>query len=167
MNSGSNKSAEETMGSSNNKPISAPPVAISANTRKLVLRVIIALGMLVGIIIVSSLIRDCVNQPKKHPEKMGPSAQASIPLASSPVADWPKWILPPKGKSEIVPVPSGMHIVMDGSRFICHSRYLDGSEYARDSENPGPAGPDGQVTGSYATNKANEPNIVSYAFAPN
>ncbi|MFA5744774.1 MAG: hypothetical protein WC887_01010 [Candidatus Paceibacterota bacterium] len=89
------------------------------------------------------------------------SAQASIPLASAPVAEWPKIILPPGGKSELIPVPSGMHIVMNGDDFLLHNVYTDGHESAFGE----PSCVDGPLAGAYATNKTRKTNIVSYAFS--
>jgi hypothetical protein len=58
------------------------------------------------------------------------SAQAAVPLASSSQALWPKLAIPPRAKSELVPVPTGMHIVMAGYQFRNHTVYADGTDCA-------------------------------------
>ncbi len=86
--------------------------------------------------------------------------RSEIPLASSPQSEWPKLVIPAGGRSDMVPRPSGMHIVMAGTRFLHHAVYQNGEECSR-----GPSCPEGSV-GSYARNHAKETNSVSYAYAP-
>lgn len=87
---------------------------------------------------------------------------SDIPLASAPQSSWPKLVIPAGGRSELVPVPPGMYIVMAGSGFINHTIYRDGHECSFN----GTQCPGGAVAGNYATNETQETNIVSYAFAP-
>lgn len=87
---------------------------------------------------------------------------SDIPLASAPQSSWPKLVIPAGGRSELVPVPPGMYIVMAGSGFINHTIYRDGHECSFS----GTQCPGGAVAGNYATNETQETNIVSYAFAP-
>ena len=88
--------------------------------------------------------------------------RSDIPLASAPQSSWSKLVIPAGGRSELVPVPPGMYIVMAGNGFINHTVYRDGHECSFS----GTQCPDGAVAGNYATNETQETNIVSYAFAP-
>lgn len=90
------------------------------------------------------------------------AAHSEIPLASSPQSSWPKLAIPANGKSERIPVPPGMRIVMAGNKFLLHNVYRDGNECSFNQSCPDI----GAVAGNYATNEAQETNIVAYAFAP-
>jgi len=89
--------------------------------------------------------------------------QAKIPLASEPVAEWAKLILPPNGKSERIPVPPGMEFRVSGRGADLHTVYSDGHESVISVES-GESNPSGPIVGEYVTNRTNETNIVSYAF---
>jgi|GEM_PF-3325549 len=91
-----------------------------------------------------------------------PQANTNVSQANTPVSEWKKIVLPPGGKSELIPVPLHMHIVMDGENFLLHNVYQDGHE--RTFGGVRAAGP---LVGAYATNKVNEKNTISYSFAPN
>ena len=93
--------------------------------------------------------------------------RTSIPLASEPVSTWPKIVLQPGGRSKLIPIPLGMHVIVDGNNFLLHTVFLDGHEVIRSSEKPNqlPLTSD-RLIGAYVTNKAKETNIVSYAYAP-
>ena len=66
------------------------------------------------------------------------------------------------GKSERIPVPPYMHVVMKGDNFRLHNVYRDGHECAF-----GEACTDGPLAAVYATNEdTKNPNIVSYSYAP-
>jgi hypothetical protein len=90
------------------------------------------------------------------------AARSEIPLASSPQSSWPKWAIPPGGKSERIVSPPGFHLVAAGNHFLLHAVYPDGREcsFGQVCENAS------QII-NYATNEAKETNIVPYAFAPN
>lgn len=91
-------------------------------------------------------------------------ARSEIPLASSPQSSWPKLVIPAGGRSERIPVPQSMHVVMGGENFRFHCVYRDGHE-----ESFGKGGSscsDGNMPYVYATNEnSKDVNIVSYAYA--
>jgi len=153
------------MPSDNKSTLVSSPVTVSADTRKWVLRVIIALGMIVGVTLFSSLVRDC-NHKQDTEEKaknIAGTTTTRIPLASAPIAEWPKLVLEPGG-SEQIPVLYGMQTIVEGSRADIHTVYADGSEHVVLIES-GRSNPDGQIVRAYVTNRMQETNIVSYAFA--
>lgn len=66
------------------------------------------------------------------------------------------------GKSERIPVPPYMHVVMKGDNFRLHNVYRDGHECAF-----GEACTDGPLAAVYVTNEdTKNPNIVSYSYVP-
>ncbi|MFA6018579.1 MAG: hypothetical protein WC776_05400 [Patescibacteria group bacterium] len=91
--------------------------------------------------------------------------KSTIPLVRElPVAERPKLVLPPKGKSKRIPVPQGMHVVMSGEDFRFHCVYQDGHEESFGAGES--ACSDGNMPFVYATNnREKEQNIVSYAYA--
>lgn len=90
------------------------------------------------------------------------AVQVQVPLASSPQSSWPKLAVPANGKSEIIPLPSGMRVVWAGYQFRNYTMYPDGHECAFNGTTPCPNG----GTGTYANNEANVVNVIAYAFAP-
>ena len=90
------------------------------------------------------------------------ATRTEVPLASSPQSSWPKLVIPAGGKSELIAVPPGMHIVMNGNNFRVHNVYTDGKDCAF-----GESCIAGPLVGNYAKNEAQTTNIVVYAFAPN
>ncbi|MCR4276083.1 MAG: hypothetical protein NUV90_01730 [Candidatus Parcubacteria bacterium] len=97
--------------------------------------------------------------PSTNPQQ---ATRSEVPLASSPQSSWPKLVIPANGKSERIPVPPGMRIVMAGNKFLLHNVYRNGNECSFNQSCPDV----GAVAGNYATNEAQETNIVAYAFAP-
>lgn len=145
----------------NNMSVPAKTVAISEYTKKWLWRVFIAISMIIGIIIFSSLVRNCDNQT---PEKSLIATQTNIPLASAPVTEWPKLTIPAGGRSERIQLPLGMHhITVIGNNYLLYSVYQDGHECWSFGQE---TCPDGAVTEYFVTNEVSEMNIVSYAFAP-
>jgi hypothetical protein len=88
------------------------------------------------------------------------ATRSEVPLASSPQSTWPKLVIPAGGRSELIPVPQGMHVTMvGGNKFRLHTVYQDGSECAF-----GDSCPISPQKGVYAKNEATDTNIVSYAY---
>lgn len=98
---------------------------------------------------------------QEKPEKATHIVRSEIPLASSPQSSWPKLVMSAGGRTELIPVPPQMHIVMNGNDFRVHNVYQDGHECAF-----GESCVAGPLKGNYATNEAKGTNIISYAFAP-
>ncbi|MDE2173300.1 MAG: hypothetical protein KGJ31_01715 [Patescibacteria group bacterium] len=90
------------------------------------------------------------------------NTRSNIPLASAPQSSWPKLVMAAAGESARIAVPLKMHVVMVGSNFLLHNVYQDGHECAF-----GESCADGSLASVYATNKADETNVISYAFASN
>lgn len=69
----------------------------------------------------------------------------------------------PGGKSERIPVPFQMHVVMNGKDFRFHCVYADGHEESFiTGERPCS---DGDMPFVYATNtRGNEPNVITYSY---
>jgi len=88
----------------------------------------------------------------------------SIPLASAPVAEWPKLVIPPKGSLELPRSPSKMHIIVHGRNANLHTVYTNGHECVIPVESDG-SNPDGPVAKEYVTNEMSEENVISYAFS--
>ena len=77
-----------------------------------------------------------------------------------------KQVLPmsPGGKSQLVPVPQGMTVMMRGEDFRYHCVYGDGHEESYGKGEP--RCPDGHMPFVYATNsRAKEANVVTYFYA--
>ena len=83
---------------------------------------------------------------------------SAVPFASAPQTEWPKLVIPPRGRSGLVRRPPGMHIVMAGYQFRHIMVFPGGTECSF-----GQQCPDGPI-GGYAQNEAGETNTVSYAF---
>ena len=136
----------------------------SRKFRKTAQRAIIAVTTLIMLFVLTFIVA------RRHGESRPPvtneaSESTKIPLASTPVAQWPKIVLPPGGKSERIPVPQGMRVAMDGEDFRFHCVYRDGHEesFGKREESC----PNGDMPFVYAMNgRKKEPNIVSYAYAP-
>ena len=127
-------------------------------TREKLLRRALSIAMamlLVGIPIGGWIMSPSVGAPQR-------AVRSVIPLVSS-AQSWQKLVIPAGGRSERIPVPPGMRIVMVGNRFLNHTVYQDGSECTFNIQKPCP---NGAVVGNYATNETRETNIISYAFAP-
>lgn len=90
------------------------------------------------------------------------NSRSEVPLASSPQSSWPKLVIPAGGKSEVIPLPSGMRVMWAGYQFRNYTVYPDGHECAFNGTTPCPDG----GTGTYANNEVNVVNVVAYAFAP-
>lgn len=90
--------------------------------------------------------------------------RSEIPLASSSRESWLKLVLAEGGKSQRIPVPPQMTVVMFGEEFRVHCVYRDGHEIDfGKGEEPCPKG---NMPFVYATNEAKGGNIILYAYAP-
>ncbi len=89
------------------------------------------------------------------------NSSARIPLASMPRSSWTKLTIPPGERSETFAIPPGMRGVIEGSKFLVHNVYENGSECAA-NEKCG-----GSSALAYVTNedKVNW-NVVSVHFVP-
>lgn len=72
---------------------------------------------------------------------------------------WTKIVLPPNGRSELIPVPFKMHIVTDGYNHLIHNVYRDGHECTEKCA-------DGDDPSIYITNELGTENIVYYTQVP-
>jgi len=115
------------------------------------------LAVMVFIVLIGFPVWSWLAKPNSHS-----GACSEIPLASEPVSAWPKLVMPAGGKSKNVPVPQGMHVVMNGEDFHFHCVYLNGHDI---SFGKGGSCPSGNMPFVYATNdRVDEQNIVSYAY---
>lgn len=104
------------------------------------------------------------NDQPEIPAQAGVSVQTSITLASMPVAEWPKLIIPAGGISRRIPLPLGMHhITVIGNVYRLHSVYQDGHECSSFGQE---TCPEGAVMEYFVTNEADKEEIISYAFVP-
>jgi len=103
------------------------------------------------------------SEPKRAESAIRSMPATVVPLASTSPSSWPKLVIPARGRSELVPIPLNMRIVMDGDQFDLHTVYTDGRDCSFKESGICPLG---AYVGSYAVNKASETNVVSYAFAP-
>lgn len=147
-----------------NKSVPAPVVAVPAGVKKWLSLAMVTVAIVTTVAIIASVARSGSSEPKsKQAESVVRSTPAAVPLANTAPAAWPKLVIPPGGKSEMISIPLGMYIVMDGKEFVLHTVYMDGRDCSFEESGVCPAG---AYAGSYARNKASETNTVSYAFAP-
>lgn len=154
--------AEMPANTSSNKSTPMLTIAAPKNVTKWVLLIVVTFAVIVGImLLVASVKRDRAKVAQAMPQYQ--QQTTTIPLASSPQSSWPKLVLAADGRSENIPIPPGMRIVMSGNGFVLHTMYTDGHECSFEESGVCPVG---AYTGSYAKNKVSETNIVAYAFAP-
>ncbi len=79
-----------------------------------------------------------------------------IPLTSD--AAWPKLVIPAGGRSTLIPVPVGMHAVINEGEGHPHVVYADGRDCDENC-------PSGNLIGFYVSNPTNEEITVFYAFS--
>ncbi|MFA5942289.1 MAG: hypothetical protein WC798_01300 [Candidatus Paceibacterota bacterium] len=126
--------------------------------RKTARRAIVAITVFVILVPITYMVADW--KKTSETETARQEAPSSIPLASKlAVAERPKLVMPPRGRSEEIPRAPGMRIVMDGDNFRLHNVYQDGTECASED-----ACPDGPLRGVYATNESDKENIVAWAY---
>ena len=87
--------------------------------------------------------------------------EAEIPLASTPVKEWPVLALAPRGRSIILPVLKLSRPTVSGSGFLVHCVYQDGHEKTASGSN-GCTGDD--ISHLYLTNTEGKANLVRYAY---
>jgi len=166
---------------STNKSIPAPTVIVSADIRKWMLRVIIALAIIVTITVIASLIRSqreaVPNIPQQHTASRSEVPRASALPQNSPnlprawnadgsmtdSSKWPRVQVPPHGDSVHVPSVFGGHIVWGGSGFKIHYVYSDGHECIIGDTSSSCS--DGNIVEGYARNEGDTPLYASYAYA--
>lgn len=147
-----------------NKIIPSSQVVPSSDVRKWVPRVVIALAVIITIAIIASVVHKH-NAQKQLSAR--PSSRSEIPLASAPLAEWPRLTLPATVGGRVdIPVHPGKRPLINGDQVRIHSVYRDNTECIRASE-----GDEsnvlcnrGNAVAVYVTNKIASENMISYAY---
>ncbi len=139
--------------------VGAALIALNAETLKKaagVLQAVLAGTMFMFFIVIPLLAR------VTSPPTAGSQAHTmrnTIPLASSPQETWPSITIGPDGKSDRLPAPPGMRVVVKGNNFLSHYVYADGNECSFGSNCPA------NIIALYFTNTSKiSPTLVMYAY---
>ncbi len=112
-----------------------------------------------GVVAMSFIVIPLLAWVVADPVLVKSTAERTIPMASAPQETWPSITIGPGGKSDRLPAPPGMRVVVKGNNFLSHYVYADGNECSFGSNCPA------DIIALYFTNTSKtSPTLVMYAY---